>query len=1043
MKHFLFLFLSFTGTTSLLAQPQSSVYRDVNESYNRGLHFYEEGLYGKAREEFALFLEQVRNIERFKEATHVAEARLYDGMAALRLQRPDGERLLLDFIADYQPSAVANKAIEEIGDFYYAEGQYKKSLEYFEKIDDRSLSNAKLAELTFKKGYAAFVLKDFNQSIRHFDKIKSLESDANYPHTNYYHATASFFQGNNDQALAGYKVAEKNNGYKKIVPYNITQIYFAKRQFKELIGYAEPLYKNDKSLLNRVDIGQLIGQSYYELGDYNTALTYFEAYVAAKPKVSKDILYQLAVLQMNKKDYKSAVNNFSELTNVEGDMATNARYNLAVCYVNQSKKQDAYMIFKALDKSKLSESMAEDVKFNQGKLAAELGAESEAIELLQEIPNTSKYYGESQVLLSDLFLNSKDYARALKLIRELKTKTPKIKEAYQKVAFYQGVETYRTGNKADADKLFAESLNNPIDPSLASQAYFWRAEIAYASKNYDVAITRYISSVKYNQDVPDVPENTSMAAANYGIGYSYFMEKKYDNAATYFEKTVANIMKNKSKYKDLYLTKYVYPDAILHIGDCQLAQKKYTQALASYNTVVNNNYDNKPYAIYQIGVIEGLKNNPSGKLSSLEKIIKDYPESSFAENAYLDLGQVYLETNNTSEAINKLNTFVQTYPSSPRLSEALNLLGLAYTRQNNKEKAIEYYKRTIIINPKSSNAEVALKQIKEIYANSGQSDKYFTFVESVTGEKTSEAEREDLEYRVIANNATDADAGNIVAKTTLFLKKYPQSKERLNVLRYRGEAYQRLNRPNEAIDDFEEILKTPNSTVENSARINLGEIYAKTQNQPKALIQYDYLHTNSKNPNNKLTYALNAAKLASQTNAYEKLPTYLNTIFTSKAVQGPEVLAEAYFYQAKMQNANKQYDESLKSLNKLNEVWSKPHDNSGEAYYLKAQNYYMKRELKTAGLLCDQAHKVITREADGIWGLWCTALRADIYVEENVVKKADMLYDIVLSNLEESDTTGLFKSVTEKSKKVKNALKITNKVEQPNNSEKLELQDRD
>jgi hypothetical protein len=63
-------------------------------------------------------------------------------------------------------------------------------------------------------------------------------------------------------------------------------------------------------------------------------------------------------------------------------------------------------------------SMKEDALFNYAKLSYELKYDREAIEALATNRPGSKYYEDAQALMSEVFLNTRDYDRAIATLEE-------------------------------------------------------------------------------------------------------------------------------------------------------------------------------------------------------------------------------------------------------------------------------------------------------------------------------------------------------------------------------------------------------------------------------------------------------------------------------------------------------------------------------------------------------------------------------------------------------------------------------------------------
>ncbi len=134
-----------------------------------------------------------------------------------------------------------------------------------------------------------------------------------YDAANYYYGCCSFFEGKYDDAAKSFARCESSDKYKANVPYYLTQIYAAQKNYDKVISYGTPRAK-DTNVKNRAEINQLVGQAYYEKGDYKSALPYLE--FAAKNGVAlrPADYYQLGYTQYQNGLYKPAIRNFEELS---------------------------------------------------------------------------------------------------------------------------------------------------------------------------------------------------------------------------------------------------------------------------------------------------------------------------------------------------------------------------------------------------------------------------------------------------------------------------------------------------------------------------------------------------------------------------------------------------------------------------------------------------------------------------------------------------------------------------------------------------------
>jgi tetratricopeptide (TPR) repeat protein len=1038
-KLILVLALLSSSIGTLWAQP-SAVYRDAEEAYKRGMDFYEQGLYGKSIEDFSIAIKDAEIAEQHDIVPFVQEAKLYRGMAGMRLAQPDAENQILSLIAETDPDPIATKARFELAGFYFNQREYAKSLVYYNQISTVDLDNTAITQLRFKQGYAYFVTRDFQKARKSFGEIINIKDKYYYP-SNYYYGTSAFFLNDYNEALVGFERVTTSQQYSRVVPYYITQIYFARKQYKEVIAYGEPLL-NDGAMRNRTEIGQLVGQSYFELGDYKNALPYMENYVKNTDKVSKEILYQLGLTQMENENYAAAIENFNQLSSLKEVIGQHALYNLGACYLKTNNKLGARASFQEAASMSYDPKVKADAHFLYSKLSAELKYDSEAIKGLQEIPSTSPYYNEAQELLGEVFINTRDYDKALGILRAMNPLPTKMKETYQKVAYFNGVQKYVDGDKKQANDLFEESLKYPVDASFAALANFRKAEYAYYTNDHSGAITYYN---KYLSLAPssskNIPENASTGVAYYGLGYSYLQKKDYNNAARNFVKTVEEIEAKLKSFKDLYVVNQVYPDATLRAADCYLMINKYSDASKYYDKAVNAKHPNADYATYQQALILGLQRKPDQQITKLESLTKSFPKSIYADDALFRLGEIYTAMGKGKEglAISSLEKLITGYKESDLYNKALIQLGLVYfnVEPQQLDKSLEYYKKVFDNNPNAEDAQSALRAIEEIYVEKGDPDGYFEFVSKVPNIELSDVDRDMLTFNAAEKPFGNEDYPKAISSLTDYINKFPKGINILKARYLRGFAYQQQKKYAEAVTDYDFVLSKGKSEYAPLAAVdaaNLSEMELKDPAKAYGyFVQLDMFA--SDNPELQLDARRGALRTAYATNKKEVIYTLADKLIKTPGATNDDK-ASAYFYIAKVAFDQRKLDEALLSFNEVLKL-DKASAMAAEALYSVASVYYQKRDLATAESKAMSAGQAFPQHK--YWLAKNFILLADIYTEQNKILQAKSTLKAVVSSF--SSFTDLVDEAKRKLALLESAEKSNSRIAPDNPDGLLEMDD--
>ena len=195
-----------------VAAQETTVYTEAYHAYKRGETFFADGLFAKAQNEFRQTIDLLPPTNLADSELLRTKAELGYAQTAVRLEQPDGEKLILDFIRNYSPDPIANQALIEIANYYFDSREYDKAIGYLSKVPVSGLSREERSAVKFRLGYAQFVNKNFALAKANFREIKDLETEYFYP-ANYYLGLCHFYEGNYDDAVRQFRLVERSNKY--------------------------------------------------------------------------------------------------------------------------------------------------------------------------------------------------------------------------------------------------------------------------------------------------------------------------------------------------------------------------------------------------------------------------------------------------------------------------------------------------------------------------------------------------------------------------------------------------------------------------------------------------------------------------------------------------------------------------------------------------------------------------------------------------------------------------------------------------------------
>ncbi len=978
-----------------LTAQQTTVFSDARRAYKTGNDLFDKGIYAGAMHQFDRALQVVEPANEPDYEALRMDAELGKARAAVRLEMPEGEKLMLDFIRRYQPDPTANAALLDLANYFYNAKKYDQAVDYFNRVPFSQLTREQRSELQFKTGYAYFVQKNFTAAKSKMQEAANNSESEYYFPANYYIGLADFFAGDYTAAVRSFRLVERDRKYEGEVPFYIAQIYFAEKDYDQLIAYAEPKI-GDRTFRKQKELNQIVGQAYFEKGDYARALPYLEYYAERAGKLTAEAFYQLAYTQFQQQKYKAASANFAQLDNEQNALGQNALYHLGIAYLKQDDKPSARNAFAQASRMNYDRQLQQDATLSYAKLSYELRFDREAITALQSIPSDSQYYNESQRLLGNILLNTRDYARALQIIEDSPAKNSQLREAYQRVSYLRGLQLYREGKTQEAQALFVQAKDNPVDVQTTALANYWLGDIAHQGKDYEQS-TRYMNAfLTKAKGMNNLPEEASIYTASYTQGYNYQKQKDYNRALTYFQDAAAGISRNRGTIENKRITEDVLGDATLRTGDGYFKKNNYDEAIKYYNAAVQNRYAGFEYALYQKALIEGLRNNNAEKLRALEDLVNNYPQSEYADDALFQLALTYTDIGRFNEAIKPLQSLTQNYPNSKLVNQAYLRMGLISYNQANTSAAIEYYKRIFANNPQPNEASDALAALKEIYVEDlGDPDGYFNFVSTLPGYNVEDSEKDDLNFQAAEAKYENGEYERAVPAFTAYLRAYPNGIHALVAQFHRGESHAVLRQYGEALADYEAVAaKGPSRYYVKALRKAALIAYNYAEDFNKAYDLYTKWEQVAETDTDRFE-----AQLGAMRSAYRAGNAGAVTATAQKVAQNPnaspEERAVANFYVAKSDFDNGNYDRALTALNEVIRVGA-DNEQTAESRYLVAYIYYTKQDFETAESLANRA----IQENGGyrFWAAKSMILLADTYAAKGDLFNARALLEALINN---------------------------------------------
>lgn len=862
-----FIVLSLMGSAQ-----QTASYRDHHALFEQGKTLYQAKKYAAAREVLSSYLKE--NTQDYSE--DLVEAEYLRAMAAMRLNNKDAELLLDKFVEKYPEKSRTKRVFFQLAINQFANHSYGDALDNFEKTDIAILRNEEIIEYYFKYGYSLYRMRKPEKAQVAFSEVKDLDSPYAVQ-AKYYFSHIAYENKNYQTALEGFKELKNDATYGNLVSYYIVHIYYHQDRPELLVEEGLPLMETINED-RKPELAQLIGEAYYRLSDYEKATEYLEFYqMNTKKRVSRENQYQLAFTYFQIEDYENAILSFQEAIDSKRDsLAQNAYYHLGMCYIETDQPQFAGNAFYSSYKIPVNQKLREDALYNYVKLSYEnpFSPYNQAVDAVKkymaEFPD-SRHMDEINSFLVDIFLSSKDYQSAITAFKEIDNKTERLKKAYQKISFYQGVELFKKEEYFEAIKHFKEAIEYDYDMSIVARSRFWIGDAYYQYKNYDLAYDYFdeflVTSGAYSLKL--------FPTAYYNQGYILFSQKKYDLAKDAFRKYVIGRRYRKDE---------LLADAYIRLGDCFFIDKDYTQAIANYDKAIKMNARNDDYALYQKALAYGGKGDLNNKILQLDALLRTQKDSPFRDDATFEMGLTYLIQNKSNEALKRFRDVYTDFPHSVLAKKAYLKSGLLYYNSGQNDQALRLLKKVAEKYPNTPDAQEALSSIKNIYIDMNQVDEYFAYAKNLDYTTVTASEQDSATYVSAENIYMQGDCGSSSEGFNKYLKLYPDGSFAINAHFYLAQCAYQAGNNDKALEHYEFVVGQGRTQFTETSLVKSSKILYEKEAYRKALDYFKQLYDMAEYEENKLI------ALKGQTRSYYKLNDYNMTIkWAEKLLKHPDV----------------------------------------------------------------------------------------------------------------------------------------------------------
>lgn len=991
------MFKKITLTAALIytvfnLEAQTPPQYQINDKYKDALELLEKGKYAAAssmfREVEAInYITSSQTDSRADVSEIKINAQYYRALCALKLDNDDAIDLFMNFIRQHPENAKTKQAYFQVGRYYFKAANYKEALNWLSMVSTSDMSGDEAVEYQFKLAYCLLETEKHKQARPLFNFVKDSRSEYSEQAT-YYYAYLSYLMKDYKNALLNFEKLRGSKIYEKNYPYYISAIYFLNKRYDDVLKYTIPVL-NSTEQQYETEMFRIVAASYFAKEDYENAIKYYEKFMAkdqGKTQNNQDS-YQIGYTYYKLKEYKKSIDHLIKLNADVNNYSQYGLYTLGDSYLKTSNKQGSRNAFLESSKLKFDKELQEDALFNFAKLSYELEFHNIALDAaktyLQNYPRSTKL-NEAKTLLANILLTTKNHRDAIDLLESIPNKDDDAKEAYQKVTYYRALEFYNERAFENAIGMFLRSNYFPIDAEIHALSTYWCAEAMYEVRKYSEAVSYFENFLS----MPVAKKTDLYNYANYALGYAALEGESYTKSANYFDRFLKGNEKDQATIND----------ATLRLADAYFGAKNYGSALAQYNKIINLQTSSEDYALFQKGVLQGLQDQPQAKISTLQHLLKKFPNSNYADDAGFEIAYTYFLIGQGEKAKEDLTGLIEKYPRSSYVPRALITIGLVNYDQKNDAAALETFKKIVSDYKATDEAQQAIKLIERIYVDAGNAGAFIDYANTTSIGNYSIAEQDNIMFQAANNLYIRGNWEGTIEAINAYFDKFPKAIQAKQARFIRAESYKNLGRNAPAIIDYEFILNDWTSEYTERALLSISSIYMKNKQYNEAIVHLKKLEIASEQKAN-YQYAINnLIKAYDGINVSDEVLKYAQIIReyekSSEQEKNSATLysGKAYLLTGDTTAAKKEFDTLVKKSKTIE---------AAEAKYLIAKIEYAKKDYKGAQkTLFDLINNMPNYD---YWVAKSFVLLADTYIGLNDTFQAKSTLQSIIDNYEDDD----------------------------------------
>lgn len=817
---------------------------------------------------------------------------------------------MLQAYLDHHPDSRHRNRVQALmASAYFADGKYKEAIALYRSCDLEALPDKERDDCAMRLATSYVKEGDLREAAVWFSLLQEV-SEVYRDEAVYNLAYIDYVEKRYDKALQHFQSLKNDAVYGALVPYYIGEIYLLKGNYREAAEVAQAYLEQYPQKKDVPEMERILGEARFALNRHQEAIAPLERYCEAVARPQRKALYDLGMSYYYTGVYSKAAAALGATTSEADALSQNAYLHRGLAYLQLKDRNQARMAFEQAAHGNYDLHVKEQALYNYALCIHETSyspfAESVTVfeRFLNEFPN-SPYTERVNDYLIEVYMNTRSYEAALKSIAKIDRPGTRILEAKQKILFRLGTQAFANTGFREAIGYFDQSLAlGQYNQATKASAYFWRGESNYRLERYGQAAEDYRRFLEFVTD----KGGQEYGLALYNLGYTYFKQKNYASAQTWFTRYADRGTANE---------RAMQADAYNRLGDCHFYNRRFEAARQEYARAVDTDASLGDYSLFQEGLVSGLLRDYNGKIQTLNQLISHYPESQYMDDALYEQGRAFVQMEDNANAIARFNILVQKFPESNMARRAANEIGLLYYQDDKYPEAIQAYKRVIADYPGSEEARLAQRDLKSIYIDLNKVDEYADFASTIPGGANFDVnERDSLTYVAAERVYMRGEIAEARSSFTRYLQSFPEGAFSLNANYYLGLIDYNQQAYASAAEHLDKVLAYPNNKYSGEAMRMGAEIAYFGKDYEKALGIYKQLKDKAVSPEQQQQAKTGVLRSAYMLGNGEEIVLAATDLLADTKVS-PELANEARYDRAKVYLAEGKREGAVEDLRVL------------------------------------------------------------------------------------------------------------------------------